>query len=414
MTGENAPLVLIERDATSMGGHWYRAACALTRAAGVQDRAVTVLTLDGVDATARDALVQTGATVLTAPPVRARGARALWRLARLITPAGAAARRFPGHRRFPHQLTLLARALAEAAAVRVAHREPGAVPVVLTASEGLPGLAALLGGPHVRIVHDVITTADRPLRLLARATRRHADRVVTLCPTHGIRAKLAAEHPGLPVVVRPFALHEHRDRLTDDERTEARHALGLDDQQTVVTLVGGWWPHKDLDIIEHALRELSSAPVVLVAGSPLEENRLARWKTMLGPRLHVRHQAFDEIALRKIYAVTDLLLVARRPGVVTESGLVCDALRYGVPLAVSDHDPDLTGRLTRLGIPPWLHVFPADDPTDLARAITAAVTARPPRPGPATPALLGLATPDETLDYYTLLLGSLTTQDGAR
>jgi hypothetical protein len=399
------PVVLIERDPTRIGGHWYRAALALAHAARAEHRRVVVVALGGIDAHARGELARAGAEVITEPARGAIGGRALHRLAGQATRLSAAARRAVRHRRFPHQITLLARCAAEAAALRTAaDHARGAVPILLTASEALPGLTGLLGGPHLRIIHDVITTQDRSLRLLDRATRRWHDRAAVVCPTRAVCDALACEHPGLAVVIRPFGLLDHADRLSDGERVMARDRLNPGSGHRVVTLVGGWWAYKDIGTIDAALSQLTARPHLLVAGEPLDPGVLARWHTMLGDRLRVRHHSLTELQLREIYAATDLLLVARTPGTATESGLVCDAVRHGVPLVMSDHDPQLCARL---GSAPWLRTFTAGDPASLARVLDAAIAAPPDRPDSDAPGLLGLSTPHHALQAFTDLHRSL-------
>lgn len=250
------PVVLIERDPTRIGGHWYRAAVALAHAARAEQRRVVVVALAGIDTHARSELARAGAEIITQPARSVIGVGAPHRLAGQAMQLSAATLRSVRHRRFPHQIILLARCAAEAAALRTAaDHARGAVPILLTASEALPGL---LGGPHLRIIHDVITTQDRPLRLLDRATRRWRDRVVVMCPTRGVRDALACEHPGLAVVIRPFGLLDHADRLSDGERVTARDRLNPGPGHRVVTLVGGWWAHKDIATVDAALGQLTA------------------------------------------------------------------------------------------------------------------------------------------------------------
>lgn len=105
-----------------------------------------------------------------------------------------ASRRWPvAVRRLPHQVTLLARCLAEAACVRTGRRFTGGMGtvVVLSASEALHGAAGLLGGHHVRFVHELVTTEDAALRLLGHLTRRGERRVRVLAPTDAVREGLS-------------------------------------------------------------------------------------------------------------------------------------------------------------------------------------------------------------------------------
>lgn len=132
-------------------------------------------------------------------------------------------------RRASHQATLLARCLREAACLRTARRITGhgAAVVVLSASEALPGAAAVLGGlPHLRFIHELVTTQDAAVRLLGRLARRGEKRVVALYPTAAVRAQLVRAFPHLPGVVRPFAVDDGA-RLTAPERAAARAAFGL-------------------------------------------------------------------------------------------------------------------------------------------------------------------------------------------
>ncbi|MFD7060575.1 hypothetical protein [Streptomyces sp. NPDC059906] len=82
----------------------------------------------------------------------------------------------------------------------------GAV-VVLSASEALHGLAGLLGGPHTRFVHEVVTTEDAALRLLGRLVRPGERRVQVLAPTEAVRTDLAGRFAELRVQVRPSGNH---------------------------------------------------------------------------------------------------------------------------------------------------------------------------------------------------------------
>lgn len=300
---------------------------------------------------------------------------------------------------------MLARCAAETAALRVAAAQsPDAARVLLTASEGLPGLAGRLGGPHVRVTHDVITTQDRPLRLLDRLTCRWRGSVAVVCPTAAVRDVIASEHPGIPAVVRPFTLAEPGDRISEHERAVARCRYGIQPGQIVITMVGGWWPYKDIATVNTALAQLTGRPHVFVAGTPLDEDLLTRWRALLGRRLKVKHYALPNIELRAVYAVTDLLLVARKPGVATESGLVCDAARYGIPLVASGHDPRLRQQLDGQ---PWARTFIAGNPVDLARVLDAAIATPPARPDARAAARLGLLTPAQALCWFTELHRSL-------
>jgi hypothetical protein len=78
----------------------------------------------------------------------------------------------------------------------------GGAVVVLSASEALHGAVGLLGGPHIRFVHELVTTEGTVVRLLGWLARRGEPRVLVLAPTGAVREELAGRFPGLPVTER--------------------------------------------------------------------------------------------------------------------------------------------------------------------------------------------------------------------
>ncbi|MGW3154606.1 hypothetical protein [Streptomyces sp. NPDC001089] len=393
-------LVLVEPGAHRPGGHRHHTLTALATAHG---RTLVVAPSGIVDDT-RTALETAGARV-TGP----RGVRAA-----VLASAGSAAsvlaratqRGFASHgwptvlRRVPHQVALLARCLTEAACVRTGHRLAGrrATVVVLSASEALHGAAAVLGGRHTRFVHECVTTEDAVLRALGRLARHGEQRVRVLTPTEAVRTDLLARFPRLPVQVRPFAVADERDRLTEAERGRAREAFGIPASETAVCLVGGWWPYKDLDVIDATLARLDVPVHLLVTGGPLDPGRLNAWDRLPQVRLHVRPGPVPEAMVRTVYAAADVALVTRRPGTAKESGLVVDAVRLGVPLAVSDHDPHLSQRLAGQ---PWARLFPPGDCAALAGILGHLARAPLPRPAGRAAADLGVPTAVDQTVFLT-------------
>jgi glycosyltransferase involved in cell wall biosynthesis len=304
-------------------------------------------------------------------------------------------------RRLPHQVTLLAGCLAEASALRTARiRAPNAdAVVILTASEALHGLAALLGGqPHLRFVHEVNTTEDLPLRLVGRLARRAEARTIALYPTTAVAAEAADRFPCLAGQVRTYAIDDGTERINPTERARGRTAFAIPDDEPAVCLVGGWWPHKDLASLDVALGKLRHPLHLLVAGRPLDEPTLDRWRQLPYVRLHLTRGPVGEQFLRLVYAAADAALVVRRPGITKESGLVMDSARYGVPLLISDHDPALTAVLQNQ---PWAHTFTAGDPTRLAEALRAITSTPLPQPGLDASRLLGMWPATEQADFFT-------------
>ncbi|MGW5659469.1 hypothetical protein ACWEWG_05100 [Streptomyces sp. NPDC003758] len=408
MTG---PLTLIEPRADRLGGHSHRTLAALAHA---RPGSLVIAPL-GIAPEVISALRETGARLVTTPVGRrAAVLLAASRAAAALSAVGQRtfrSRRWPlVLRRLPHQVTLVARCLTEAAALRTARRlEPAAdAVVILTASEALHGAAALLGGqPHLRFVHEQVTTEDTIVRWLGRLARRGEHQVIALTPTQSVGDQLAASFPHLPAMVAAFAVDDRR-RLTDAERHGGRAAFGIPTVDPVVCLVGGWWPYKDIDTIDAALMRLKEPLHLIVTGNPLDERILQRWRGLPPLRLHTVPGPVTDSVLRLVYAAADATLVARLPGVAKESGLVMDAARLGVPLIVSDHDPALTARLHDR---PWALLFPAGDPDALAVVLHHVVCRPPEPPGPDAPALLGMRSAAEQADLLTHTFASLSTKE---
>ncbi|MFE2296029.1 glycosyltransferase [Streptomyces sp. NPDC059452] len=407
MTG---PLVLIEPYADRLGGHHQRTLVALAQARPGS----LVVAPRGIAREAVAALREAGAQLVTAPA----GHQAAVLLAASRVAAGlsrAGLRVFRSHRRprflrrVPHQITLIARCLAEASALRTARRlESGAEAVViLSASEALHGAAALLGGlPHLRFVHEQVTTEGAAVRFLGRLARRGERLATAVCPTWAVGDRFTAAFPDLPVVVRAFAVDDGR-RLTDAEREGGRTAFGIPTGQAAVCLVGGWWPYKGIGVVDAALLLLKEPLHLVVTGVPLDEAVLARWRDLPNVRLHTVPGPVSESVLRLVYAAADAALVTRHPGVGKESGLVMDAARLGVPLVVSDHDPGLTARLSGRA---WALAFAAGDPDALAEALHNVIRQPPERPGIDTPHLLGMWSAARQADFLARTFASLRTE----
>ncbi|MCX4821250.1 hypothetical protein OG883_15290 [Streptomyces sp. NBC_01142] len=397
----HGPLVLIEPYAYRLGGHHQHALLALAQACP----GTLVIAPNGIAQQTAAGLRDTEAQLVTGAsgPYACLLLRISGLLARL---SWIAQRVFRSHRwphavrRSPHQITLIAQCLVEAAALRTARRHgtgAGTV-VILSGSEALHGAAALLGGlPHLRFIHEVLTTEDPPLHLLGRLTRGGERRVVALCPTTAVRDQVDRLFPGLASVVRAFAVDDGC-RLTDGERHGGRAAFAIPPAEAAVCLVGGWWPHKDIGVIGAALGRLKEPLHLIVAGHPLDDTVLARWQALPNVHLHTEPGPLSEPVLRLVYAAADAALVARHSGVGKESGLVMDTARYGVPLIVSDHDPDLSQRLRDQS---WARIFPAGDAASLARVLEDLVRQPFDMPGPEAPKVLDLRSAAEQARYLT-------------
>jgi hypothetical protein len=90
---------------------------------------------------------------------------------------------------------------------------------------------------------------------------------------------------------------------------------------------------------------------------------------------------------------------------------VFDAARYGVSLIVSDHDQELSRRLAR---EPWVRLFRAGDPQDLAGALERFADTPPARPDRHAAERLGLASATETIAAFGRIAGTLPRRRGVR
>ncbi|KIX79782.1 MULTISPECIES: hypothetical protein [Streptomyces] len=407
MSTAPGPMVLIEPYAHLGGGHHQRTLAALAAA-----RPDSLVNAPGGLSEDLAPLVRSGARVVLGPAgPAAKILRTAARAAARVSAAGQqvfASRRWPkAVRRAPHQITLLARCLTEAACLRTARRltpHPSAV-VILSASEALHGMAALLGGtPHLRYIHEAVTTEDRPIRWLGRLARWGEKQVIALYPTTAVREQVARAFPRLPGEVRAFAVDDGRP-LTDAERDGARSAFTIPADAKAVCVVGGWWPYKDIATIDTALARLAAPLHVLVCGTPLDDAVLTRWHQLPNVRLHTVPGPVGDGVLRLVYAAADAALVARKSGVGKESGLVMDAARLAVPLIVSAHDPELTARLAG---EPWARIFPAGDPDALAKALDHLTDQAPARPGPSARRVLDMHSAAEQAAFLTDTYTALT------
>ncbi len=404
-------LVLIEPYANRLGGHHQRTLVALAQARPGS----LVIAPHGIASESVRALHEADARLVTAPAGSA--ATVLLAVSRVVAGLSAAgqrvfrSRRWPRRlRRVPHQITLLARFLTEASALRSSRRLVSGADavVILTTSEALHGAAALLGGqPHLRFVHEAVTAEDAVVRLLGRLARRGEQRVIAVYPTQAVGDQFAAAFADLPAVVGAFAVDDGR-RLSDAERDGGRAAFDIPAAEAVVCLVGGWWPYKDITVVDAALARLKEPLHLVVTGSPLDEAVLQRWRSLPDLRVHTVPGPVSDSVLRLVYAAADAALVTRRPGTGKESGLVMDAARLGVPLIISEHDGALT---TRLHGQPWALMFPARDPDALADALHTVIRQPPPLPGPEAPVLLGMRSAAEQADFLTRTFAPLRTKE---
>jgi glycosyltransferase involved in cell wall biosynthesis len=244
--------------------------------------------------------------------------------------------------------------------------------------------------PHIRILHDVHHREGWVVRAVEKLCASARVRTVVWCPTEAVAGDVRHRYPDVSPEVRTYAVVEPGQRITDDERLAARRRHGLALSDVVAVLVGGWQRYKDPLAALEGLSRAKTKLVVIVAGSPIDADRALEFQTsscrvvpIVGPLA-----AAD---LRSIYAAASFSVVSRVAGVAKESGLVMDAAKLGVPLVMSDNDPDLVHRLAGA---PWVTLFEAGNPSSLARAVDGLAVSLPGPPETA-PNLLGMLTSSE-------------------
>jgi glycosyltransferase involved in cell wall biosynthesis len=192
--------------------------------------------------------------------------------------------------------------------------------------------------------------------------------------------------------------------IDEDERWPARHELGIAETEFVVAMVGGWWPYRDMKTVRRGL-ELVGRPITLVVcGIPVRPSELEPALAVGGGKVVNLAGSVTERELRRIYAASDGALVTRTPGWPEEIGTLLDAARYGVPLVVSDHEPDLSRRLSG---EPWVRLFRAGNPRHLARTLEGFAENPPPRPDKRAAERLGLTSATETVSAFCRIAENL-------
>ncbi len=404
---------LIENFANGAAGHWgdnLVRLCNGATAAGYDPIAVAV---HGVHPQVRSSLSATGALIVDRP-VGLLARVSLW-ASRFLKPMQSLAYRVAPRSDLPGRVRYASRCLAEVAALRTATRVAGEdveATVILTASQGLAATAAGLSRtPHLRFVHYKGVPEGVCLRALEKIFARSGRRIAVIATNAAIESTTKQRHPDRLVIVRSFTVADPSMYISEDERRPARRELGIADTEFVVAMVGGWWPYRDIDTVKRALELLRRPVALVVCGIPVRPSELEPAIACGAGRVVNLAGSVAESELRRIYAASDGALVTRTPGWPEEIGTVFDAARYGLSLIVSDHDKDLSRRLTGEA---WVRLFRAGDPQDLARTLEGLVERPPPRPDPRAAERLGLMSARETIAAFCRIAETLPRQRGVR
>jgi glycosyltransferase involved in cell wall biosynthesis len=402
---------LIENFANGAAGHWgdnLVRLCNGATAAGYDPIAVAV---HGLHPQVRNSLSATGALIVDRPVGLL--ARASLRTSRFLRPIQSLTYRIAPRSDLPARVRYASRCLAEVAALRTTTRVAGEdveAVVILTASQGLAATAAGLSRtPHLRFVHYTGVPEGVCLRALEKLFARNGRGIAVIATNAAIESTTKQRHPDRLVIVRSFTVADPSMYIGDDERRPARRELGIADTEFVVAMVGGWWPYRDIETVKGALELLGRPVTLVVCGIPVRPSELEPAMACGGGRVVNLAGSVTESELRRIYAASDGALVTRTPGWPEEIGTVFDAARYGVPLIVSDHHQELSHRLTG---EPWVRLFSAGDPQDLARTLAGFAERPPRRPDQRAAGRLGLASATETIAAFNRIAVALPRRRG--
>jgi glycosyltransferase involved in cell wall biosynthesis len=195
-------------------------------------------------------------------------------------------------------------------------------------------------------------------RRAARAQRRRREgggnaRIAT--PNDKYRDEWRAIAPCLDPVTLPIAGSRTRERVPD-----ARRRLGLAVGDRVALVFGSKHDEKDVDLVARVFADLGDWQLLL--GGRIGES----YRQRTGARDAVVVGGFVDDEMRAVlYSAADLVVLSFQPSFQRNSGVLMDALSWGVPVVCSDGSPAAeVVREYRLGV-----VFDPGNPDSLERAI---------------------------------------------
>jgi glycosyltransferase involved in cell wall biosynthesis len=201
-----------------------------------------------------------------------------------------------------------------------------------------------------------LPTATRRAARAEERRRVHGGVARIAVPDDELREQWSAAAPALDPVTLRMAGSVERVRVPDAPRR-----LGLDADASVALLFGSAHDGKDVDLVARVFADLADWQL-LVVGDVARDYRQHR-----GPGRDpiVIGGYVDEVTRALVYSAADLVVASFRPGFHRESGVVMDALSWGVPVVCSDGSPAAAAvREYRLGL-----VFEPGDPDSLERAV---------------------------------------------
>ena len=245
--------------------------------------------------------------------------------------------------------------------------------VVAYGSTTLPACSISLAGTGVPFVYrsigDPAEWVRGPLhRLRTRALFKRAAHVVALWPgaRDDINQLYSIDKNSISVI--PNARSEERfTRPTQEERTSARAAWGIDDDRPVIVSLGSLSPEKQTDRAIRAMAELPTAHL-LVAGDGPERRSIDDLAASCPTGNVTVIGSVDDP--RTVLHAADVLLLASRtegmPGVIIEAGL-CGVPSVAPPVGA-------IRSLIEHGVSGFITV--GDDPGDLAEGLRRTIAAQ--------------------------------------
>lgn len=399
-------LFLVELNAHARNGHWADSLLQLAEAASGRFKTAVIVSRVSPDwlRVELDRL-QVDTHI---PKLKSFADVVLFLCICLIRWLGAAGRRCTPASRFIQDLRLFGTALHEALLLRsTTSRVPHqAIDLRFLLSGGGPfvGLVQRLSdAPHVRVVHDPEMPTTAIGRYINDFWRKEHGKVLALCPTAAVERELRNGGFFGTTNVQPFAMRDPRQYIGEEERRVARQYFNVSTGETVICLVGGWWAGKDIETVARALTLITSRLHIVIAGYPVDETLLQEMLKVSPSRFTVWNRGLGSEELRRVYAAADASIVSRQRAVGKESGLVMDAVKFGVPLILSECDDGLREQIRQFS---WVAFFRSRDAGDLARTLDLIAANPLPRPPKGAAENLGLRTPNEILkDLWTWALG---------
>jgi glycosyltransferase involved in cell wall biosynthesis len=255
-------------------------------------------------------------------------------------------------------------ALARAALARV-RRAGDPRPDVVVVAQGIdPLVASAFAGPGRWLFYEFGSISRAQLHYRKRARRAEerrraaGGRARIATPNDADRDEWADTAPFLDPVTLPIAGTWARERVPD-----ARSRLGFATEDRIALVFGTAHPDKDVDVVARVFAELPDWQVV-VAGTVA-----ASYRGRAGARDAIVVGGYVDDATRDlVYSAADLVVLSFRPDFGRDSGVLMDAVSFGVPVVASDRSvPAEIVREYGLGT-----VFEPGNPDSLERAIATA------------------------------------------